>query len=150
MNQIISNRTKHILYLFYVVLAFVAVLMFAGVLQKFERDPLSVSALSPPDVVEIASGESFTFWREVCTSRDLLVHVHREFHHLSTGQKYMLTSAEYIAHAESGCYETQFAARLPSRVPPGLYEYRPILTYDVNPALTITKRAPFVRIEVTQ
>lgn len=147
-SEVISGRTRHLLGVLYVVIAAAAFLVVVGGLQRMQPDPLTVTHPGGVDLFEGRAGEKFTFWRKVCTAQNVAVTVHREFHSLATGEKYMLKSVQYVAYTEDGCYSTQFETMIPARIPPGVYEYRPILIYAVNQSKTITKPAPPVRVVV--
>lgn len=62
----------------------------------------------------------------------------------------MMPGIAYVAYAEDGCYPAEFAADVPQRIPPGRYEYRPILIYQVNERRQIAKPAPYVKVEVIE
>lgn len=132
------------------VLAIVVAVPSIDQFKLLEDDPLSIEHAGETEFYTLSDGEEFTFERSVCVTKDLLVAVHREFHNLDTGDKYMLSSISYAANAADGCYSVQFAADVPARIPSGRYEYRPILIYKVNDKLTITKPAPFVTLEIVE
>lgn len=148
MSDLISPRTRHLLVIFYGLAAVVFTSVIIGGLQRLEPDPLQVVAFHKPATVTQQPGDLVVFWREVCASKAVIVHTHREFVNLATGKKYTLPSVSYVSSSTGNCYETRFETPLPDDIPPGEYEYRPALTYEVNPSKTISKAAPVVRVVV--
>ena len=148
MIETISKRTKYILILFYITLSFIAFIFAIGIAQYYERDPLSIELHNGGKAKYVHAGEYFTFSRDICVGKDIAISVHREFHSLETGKKYMLYGISYIAYKKDGCYVAEFTTKAPENMPPGQYEYRPILIYWVNEKLEIIKPAPIVEIEV--
>lgn len=118
------------------------------VYDLMESDPLTVTAPGEMENFTVHAGDVFTFERNVCTTKDLVVTVHREFHNIDNGKKYMLKSIRYVAYAEDGCYATRFDTEVPKLLHTGAYEYRPILIYNTNASKTVAKPAPFVHLEV--
>lgn len=145
MITLIEKQTKTTLV---VALFFSTLWGYTWVQDSLERDPLSIEGQS--EAVQVQAGDLFNFNRDVCSTKDLNVSVHREFHNLESGKKYMLPSIRYVAYAKDGCYKTQFATPVPLQITPGIYEYRPILIYNVNSRKTVTKPAPFVSVEVIE
>ena len=118
------------------------------VYQSYENDPIEIMNLGLVEEYTLRTGEEFIFWRHVCVHSDTVAVVHREFHNLGTGKKYMLPSVSYVGYAKDGCFDVQYASQVPARVPAGEYEYRPILVYNVNSSLAISKPAPIVKLTV--
>lgn len=142
---------KHFTQFLAVLFAVVVALQLVEAWKLYADDPLTVTYHGEPDrTVFLNPGDSFTFRRDVCVEQDIDVTVHREFHSMTSGDKFMLSGIRYVAYAEDGCYTAEFSATVPDRMPVGPYEYRPILIYDVNNRLTIAKPAPFVRVEVIE
>lgn len=115
--------------------------------QKYAEDPLSIHTIDGNNEVSLSPGESFSFWRQVCVDKDIIVNVHREYHSLENDKKYMQPAISYVGNADDGCYDVEFSQIVPN-LPFGLYEYRPVLIYTVNDSLTISKPAPSVLVEV--
>ncbi len=115
--------------------------------KKYEADPMTIEAVAGDPIV-VPVGGSFEFERYICQTKDLDVIVHREYVRLSDGERFMIPSVNYGAK-RAGCFTARFSSVLPSYMPPGEYEYRPILNYKVNDSLIIRKASPSVKIEVT-
>lgn len=147
MIDFIKSHTTHFLLM---VLAIVVTMPSLDQIKQLESDPLTIVHTSTAESYSLSKGSEFTFERSVCVAKDLLVTVHREFHNIETGDKYMLPSISYAASSQDGCFNVQFATTIPERIPYGIYEYRPILFYKVNEGLTITKPAPIVTVEVIE
>ena len=145
MIHIIDKRTKLTLF---IAALFAAFYFVDYVFSLAEKDPLTVEQVGEDSQRFVKVGGLFVFDRKVCTTKDLKVTVHREYHHIESGKKFMLSGIRYVAYAKDSCYETQFTAVVPAGIPTGEYEYRPILIYDVNNRKTIAKAAPVVRINV--
>lgn len=150
MIDVISARTKKILNLFYATLSVAVIFAAVDVAQHYAPDPLTVDFSSGVEDVALRSGESFTFDREVCVSADMAVAVHREFFNVDTRRTHVMPSVTYIAHKLDGCYSAEFSAKVPKRVPPGEYIYKPILIYKVNGRREIVKPAPIVNVTVIE
>ena len=150
MIDVISARTKKILNLFYATLSVSVVLALVGVAQHYAPDPLSVDFSGAVEDVTIRSGEAFVFDRDVCVLSDLVVSVHREFYNTDTRRAHVMPGVTYIAHKFDGCYSAEFSAKVPKRVPPGRYVYRPVLIYKVNGRREIIKPAPIVNVTVIE
>jgi hypothetical protein len=147
MKYLKTHATSFLLALLAVVVGIEAVDSY----RMYADDPLTVTYSGTPEqTFYLKQNDEFIFSRDVCVYQDLDVTVHREFHNIETGNKYMMNGVRYVAYADDGCYTTEFSANVPARVPVGSYEYRPILIYDVNRNLTIAKPAPVVRIEVIE
>ena len=135
---------------------FVIVLMvFVGIWVKdtvktLQDDPLSIQYLGQPESYILNAGDAFTFNRRICVERDMVVTVHREFHNVKTNSKIMAPAINYGAYAKDGCFTVEFSAEVPLNMAAGEYEYRPILIYQVNDSLMISKPAPVVRVVVTR
>ena len=147
--SIVSARTKHLLILFYCAASVAFLSVAADWLARYAPDPLTIEPRTAIERITARPGDLFTFTRAVCVSADLVVTVHRELYQVSTGDRFMLPSVSYGAKRGDGCFNVEFSARLPSYLPPGGYEYRPLLIYSVNPQLRVAKPAPIVQIEVT-
>ena len=144
-----SDRTKHLLILFYIAAALAALSALADYSKMWEADPLAIAPRFETESLVLAPGEPFAFDRAVCVTKDLVVTVHREFYHIATGDRYMFESVSYGAKESDGCSNVEFTGNVPANVPPGSYEYRPLLIYRVNERLQVAKPAPIVQIEVT-
>lgn len=144
MRQFLDKRTR-----FTIDVAGLALVAWLGsyVLSAAEKDPLNVVYTNSMEQYTATHGEVLAVTRNVCSTKDLAVSVHREFHNVETGKKFMLHSVQYVANKADGCYETEFSVQVPRTIPAGRYEYRPILIYAVNRYKTITKPAP--KVEVT-
>jgi hypothetical protein len=120
-------------------------------IKLLKTDPLTIKSVNGVEVYDgLKHGDEFTFDRTVCIKSDLIVTVHKEFHKVDTGNKFMMPSISYGAYAEDGCMNIQFAAVIPDRIPLGWYEYRPILIYQAEDSRRIAKPAPPVRVEVVE
>lgn len=151
MTEILSRRSIILLYMSATMLGLMLFTTALEYRKKHEPDPLTVSA---PYGVETYAGmreqEWFNFRRLVCTTKDLVVNVHREFVDEVRSRRYLLPAISYGAYAEDHCTDVVFTGRIPRDIEPGWYEYRPILIYNVNDALQVAKEAPMVRVEVVE
>lgn len=141
---------RHFTQLLVVLLALAIGYNFLGVYRLYENDPVSIVNLGSTENYTVAPGDEFTFWRRVCVYSDTVVTVHREFHNLDSGTKYILHGVSYVGYAEDGCSDVQYSSTVPERVPEGRYEYRPMLVYHVNSSLVISKLAPIVKLTVAK
>jgi hypothetical protein len=122
---------------------------FADFISSLESDPVHISSIGHLDkFYGLAGGDEFEFVRDVCITKDVTITVHREFQNLFTPEKYMLPSIDYVGLKEDGCNRVIFSGQVPTHLPPGMYEYRPVMIYRVNQSLKITKPAPPVQIEI--
>ena len=128
------------------ILAVIVSFQLLSSIDRLETDPLTIEAVEGVEKYTLTDGDEFTFKRKVCVTADLIVTVHREFHNVLSAEKYMLPSISYVGYAKDGCFKIEFASSIPHRIPAGVYEYRPILVYEVNDSLTISKPAPPVRL----
>lgn len=117
--------------------------------KELAKDPLTISHVGP-DLFVVKPGDAFEFMREVCVSSDITADVHREFYHVETGMRYILPSATYVGYSKIGCHTAIYSVKVPEEIPPGLYEYRPVIKYRVNSALDISKPAPPIKVKVLQ
>jgi hypothetical protein len=151
MIKILSRRALVLMYISAATLGLMLLSTTIEYRKKHEPDPLTVI---PPESQDVFTGltasDLFTFQRKVCTTKDLIVRVHREFANDAGDLLYQLPSVAYGAYAENGCIDVIFTGVIPNEIPAGWYEYRPILIYDVNEVLQIAKPAPRVRVEVVE
>jgi hypothetical protein len=66
---------------------------------------------------------------------------------LSTGDSFNLSAIPPYSGA-AGERNWTYIVEVPPAFKEGLYEYRPTLTYSVNPLKTITKPAPSQKVQV--
>ena len=122
---------------------FVALLLY----WNLEADPLHIEAT--PNNVEWATckDREFEFERRVVTSKYLEVQVSQYLVDLSTGAQYGLPAIAPYSGA-AGDIVVRYKKQVPWSYREGAYEYKPVLTYQVNPIKTITKDAPSQKVLV--
>jgi hypothetical protein len=127
----------------YIFLATVALLTY----WNFEKDPLTITDTGNNPEVASCIDRVFTFERYVKTTKHLDVFVARELVDLSTGDSFNLSGIPPYSGA-AGERNWTYLVEVPEAFREGLYEYRPTLTYVVNPIKTITKPAPSQKVQV--
>lgn len=147
MSSIIKKYTTQFLM---VLLAVVVGYEVVRGLQSYADDPISIARLADRQPITVRTGGTFTFWRRICSTENVIADVHREFQSLETGDKYTLPVIQYVALAKNGCYNGRYQVPIPYKLPAGTYEYRPVIVYRVNSNLTIIKPAPGETIEVIE
>ena len=127
----------------YIFLATVVLLTY----WNFEKDPLTITDTGNNPEVASCTDRKFTFERYVKTSKHLDVFVARELVDLTTGDVFNLSAIPPYSGA-AGERNWTYIVEVPEAFKEGLYEYRPTLTYAVNPLKTITKTAPSQKVQV--
>jgi hypothetical protein len=114
---------------------------------NLEPDPLHIEAT--PNNVEWATckDREFEFERRIVTSKYLEVQVSQYLIDLSTGAQYGLPAIAPYSGA-AGDIVVRYKKQVPWSYREGAYEYKPVLTYQVNPIKTITKAAPSQKVLV--
>jgi hypothetical protein len=114
---------------------------------NLEADPLHIEAT--PNNAEWATckDREFEFERRIIASKYLEVQVSQYLIDLSTGAQYGLPAIAPYSGA-SGDIVVKYKKQIPWSYREGAYEYKPVLTYQVNPIKTITKEAPTQKVLV--
>lgn len=68
-----------------------------------------------------------SFWREVCTKKDIQVEVSKTFVKLGSEHSYYRDNSvsTYFFEGSDKCYGEVFTVSVPNSLPNGVYEYRP-------------------------
>ena len=114
---------------------------------NLEKDPLDIVDTGTNPEVARCEKRVFTFTRDVTTTKFLEVQVARELVDLSTGEAFGLPAIPPYS-GPAGSRRWTYTVEVPHAYKEGLYEYRPTLTYKVNPIKTITKPAPAQKVDV--
>lgn len=108
-----------------------------------EPDPLYITS-TDTSVQHIGCGGTVFLSRRIVTSKPLTVNVKRQFRSFADGHTDTLYSLTDVTYREPAAVDKVVAYNIvtPKYLPDGFYLYEPILTYQVNDNLTITKPAP--------
>lgn len=89
---------------------------------------VSVRRVLSDHVQEVRAGEPLRFWREVCVTNDVKMHVLRTIRDLNTEPETFikLPTIEYGALSVDGCQAAIYELRVPSTLAPGRYVYEPV------------------------
>jgi hypothetical protein len=114
---------------------------------NLEPDPLEITATPNNKEWADCKGRDFEFERRIVTSKFLEVQVSQYLIDLSTGAQYGLPAIAPYSGA-AGDIVVKYKKHVPDSFAGGAYEYKPVLTYQVNPVKTITKVAPTQKVIV--
>jgi hypothetical protein len=120
---------------------------------EFESDPLEVDAIDP--TFSTCVDRTFTFKRFVKTDKPIDIYVQQHWHNTDGFDDYngiegelVIPETDHYPLNVSTMKSMTFEKPVPINVGIGMYEYRPIATYRVNPLKIITKQLPVQRVWV--
>jgi len=114
---------------------------------NFEEDPLTITTTPTVQEWVHCTDRFFEFDREITTKKYLTVYVTQELKDLSTGKIHPMAAIPPYS-GEAGSRVWTYKKEVPYAFRDGAYEYKPVLTYQVNPIKTITKEAPTQKVLV--
>jgi hypothetical protein len=108
-----------------------------------EPDPFQITATSI-DTQHIGCGGTLWLHRHIVADKPLVVTVQRRFRSFSDAHYDSVYHLADVTYREDKPVNKKVAYQVvtPKHIPDGFYLYEPILTYQVNEHLTITKPAP--------
>jgi hypothetical protein len=108
-----------------------------------EPDPLYITS-TDTSVQHIGCGGTVFLSRRIVTNKPLTVNVKRQFRSFADGHADTLYNLTDVTYREPVAVDkvVTYNIATPKYLPDGFYLYEPILTYQVNEHLTITKPAP--------
>lgn len=115
---------------------------------NLESDPLTIEATPDSQEWVTCKDRAFSFQRRVVTTKFLEVHVAQELVDLQSGASFNLAAIPPYS-GPAGDRVWTYTKTIPDTFRHGDYEYRPTLTYQVNPIKTITKAAPGQKVHLT-
>jgi hypothetical protein len=114
---------------------------------NFEPDPLIIEDTGNNPEIATCHNRVFTFERYIKTTKYLEVNTQQELVDLSTGDSFSLPAIPPYSGV-AGERIVNYPKVIPEAFKEGLYEYRPTITYRVNPIKVITKPAPSQKVKV--
>lgn len=120
-----------------------------------EPDPLEVNYIMGTNIWSTCQDRKFTFSREVKSTKDLKVTVKEFWWNVDGIDDAVGKKNEYV-HSKITTYILEkgtdqiftFPKYVPSNLPVGRYEYRPLAEYEVNPLKTISRDLPIQLVNV--
>ena len=122
--------------------------------KYFEEDPIEVTYVPGTSSWSVCKDREYVFTRLVKSTRDINVtvferyydkdgmsnfgNIENEYHGVSS-INYPITKGEHVF---------TFEKKVPKRLDVGIYEYRPVIHYEVNPVKPITKKLPVQTVVV--
>lgn len=117
---------------------------------NLEPDPLKIrdTGNNPEWATCYQHDRTFTFEREIFATKTVTVHTEEHMVDIKTGETMILPTPQPLTITK-GARVAKCQKKVPQAFLPGKrYEYRPIISYKVNPIKTITKYAPAQKVKV--
>lgn len=146
---------EHIKLYIHIMAVVVACAIGLAVYWTLESDPLHVDYIDDEQHWSKCESRSYSFKRMVKSDKDLTVTIQERWHDLDGLMDYKDVDGEYV-YSKIETYTLgagfnkvmTFNKEVPNDIHIGLYEYRPIATYKVNPIKTITRMLPVQNVNV--
>lgn len=155
LNAIDRRSRRHQLITLLSLFAFVIYLTLIYLKWELEPDPLVVEYSAKEDGVSVCKDFKFEFTRYVKSTKDINIYVQERYHDLSGAMDRQGVAGELVISKPIHYFVGKnveknlvFYKDVPPTLPMGNYEYRPWVTYQVNPIKTITKPLPVQQLVV--
>ena len=118
----------------------------------FEEDPVEITYVPGTNSWSACKDREYVFTRLVKSTRDIKVEVFERYYDKDGMSNFGNIENEYHGVSSinypvtKGEHVFTFEKKVPRRLDVGIYEYRPIIQYEVNPVWTATKKLPIQNV----